>query len=175
MQISITARHIDLEESFKIYINDKLQKLSKYNNKAEEARVVFTHEKFNYITEIILTGKRFRMTAKKKDENLRASFDKTATNAEKQLKRFRAKVKDHHVARIFGNIRRFSFKKTDLAQDAPEIIKSDTAPKKPMSPEEAAMELDVFKKEFLIFRNAETDEVNVIYKRKDGNYGLVEA
>jgi len=175
MQVSITARHIDLDESFKLYVNDKINKLSRYNEKAEEAHVVFSHEKFNYITEVILTGKRFRMTAKKKNEDLRASFDKTVASAEKQLRKFRTRVKEHRVVKIFGNIRKLSFKKSKLEQQTPEIIQSDIVPSKPMSPEEAAMELEVFKKEFLAFRNAETDELNVLYRRKDGNYGLVQA
>ncbi|NQT95471.1 MAG: ribosome-associated translation inhibitor RaiA [Candidatus Omnitrophica bacterium] len=175
MQTNITTRHTNIDESIKLYINEKLNKLSKYSDKIEEARVVLSREKFNYIAEIILIGKRFRMTATRKDEGLRVSFDKCVTNVEKQLKRFRTKVKDRHAGRLFKGFKRFSLRKKQVAQLSPQIIRTDTAATKPMAPEEAAMELEVFKKEFMVFRNSETDEMNVLYRRKDGNYGLVEA
>lgn len=175
MQVNITARHLDIEEPTKVYINNKLNRLTRYSSKIEEARAVFSMEKFNYLAEIILTGKRFRMRAIEKDEDLKSSFDKCITNVEKQLKKFRTRIKEHRVARLFGGLAKFSFKKTPEQKAPPRIIKAESFATKPMSSEEAALELDLFKKEFIVFRNSQDDNINVLYRRKDGNYGLIES
>jgi len=174
MQINITGRHIEIPDPIKQYIVEKLSKLSKYGQKIEEARVIFSLERFNHIAEITLNGKRFRITSAEKEEGLRNAFDKSLANMEKQIKRFYAKVKDHKAKRFFEALRSFSLRRKEAKPQAPRIIKNETAETKPMSCEEAALELDLFGRDFIVFRNANTDNINVIYKRKDGNYGLIE-
>jgi len=173
MQINITARGIELEDSFKAYVNEKLQKLNHYTDKVKEARVVFSSEKFNQISEITLTGKRLRLASIEKDQDLKTSFDMCAQSAEKQLRKIREKVKDHKIKKFFRGFGRISKKRQD-AQLQPTIIKMESFATKPMSPEEAALELEAFKKEFVLFRNAADDNINVLYRRNDGNYGLIE-
>ena len=143
MQINITARHLHLDDDFKVYINEKVEKLAKYANKIESAKVIFSTEKFNNITEITLTGRGFRLVAIERDQDIKVSFDICLTNIEKQLKRTRSKVKAHKMKRFFDGFKRLS-------------------------------ELATFNKEFIAFRNAIDDKVNVLYKRKDGDYGLIE-
>jgi len=174
MQIDITARHLQLDDDFKVYINEKIKKLAKYASKIESARVIFSIEKLNNITEITLTGKGFRLVAVERDQDVKVSFDICLTNIEKQLKRTRGKVKNHKVKTFFEGLRRFSGKRRELpAPDAP-IIRIESFATKPMSPEEAALELTAFNKDFIVFRNSVDDKVSVLYKRKDGNYGLIE-
>ena len=176
MQTNITARHFGLSENMKVYFNDKLVKLGKYSPKIEEVRSVFSKEKLNYVCEITLTGKRFRIAAVDKDDDLRASFDKACQNAEKQLKRFRDKVKDRKSEGILSQeLNIISSAKKKKAAAAARIIRSAIDDNKPMSPEEAALELEVLNKEFIVFINAETENMNVLYKRTDGNYGLIES
>ncbi|NQT91041.1 MAG: ribosome-associated translation inhibitor RaiA [Candidatus Omnitrophica bacterium] len=176
MQTSITARHIDLTEEFKVHVNEKLAKLNRYSNRIEDVHVVFSSERFNYVSEIVLSGKRFRMAATEKAEGIGASFDKCAKNIENQLKKLRARIKEHKPSRFLAGLRKLSRKGRQARQLQPkaEIIKTDSFATKPMSPEEAALELEVFKEEFIAFRNSSNDKVNVIYRRKDGNYGLIE-
>ena len=93
MQVNITTRHIEVNDDFKSYVTDKLDKLERYSNKIEEAKAIFSAEKQNHVSEIVLTGKRFRITSTEKDEDLRTSFDLSISSAEKQLKKVRDKVR----------------------------------------------------------------------------------
>ena len=137
MQTNITARHFHIDEDMKVYMNEKLNKLSKYSPKIEDIRAVFVHEKLNYTCEVTLTGKKTRITASDRDEDLRASFDKTVSSAEKQLKRFRDKVKDRSPRGFFEGIKNLTSRKKKQEEGVPGIIKSDSFATKPMSPEEA--------------------------------------
>lgn len=176
MQINITARHLDVDDKLKAHANERLMRLSRYSHKIEEARVVFSLEKFTYISEIILTGKHLRMSATGEEESLRASFDECLVNIEKQLEKFRSKAKGHKVKKMFeGVYNKFSSIKKKEKQQRPQIIKTELISAKPMSVEEASLELEVFKKDFIAFRNSQTEDINVIYRRKDGNYGLIES
>jgi putative sigma-54 modulation protein len=174
MQVNITARHAELDDNLKSYVNDKLGKLGKYNDSIEEARGIFQKEKFYHITEITLTGKGFRIAAIEKDQDLKASFDLCLTNAQKQLKKVREKVKRRKVHRFFDGINIFKKSKSRLLRPKGSIVKVDSFAIKPMSAEEAALELDAFKKEFIVFHNATDDRINVLYKRKNGDYGLIQ-
>ena len=174
MQVNITTRHIEVNDDFKSYVTDKLDKLERYSNKIEEAKAIFSVEKQNHVSEIVLTGKRFRITSTEKDEDLRTSFDLSISSAEKQLKKVRDKVKDHKIKRFIEGVKRIT-KKKKRTEITPNIIKMDSLAKKPMSPEEAALELEVFNQNFMVFRNSTTDEINVLYHRNDGNYGLIES
>ncbi|MFC1807341.1 ribosome hibernation-promoting factor, HPF/YfiA family [Candidatus Omnitrophota bacterium] len=175
MQVTITARHLDVSDDIKAYVDEKLLKLGKYNSKTEEARVIFSAERFNYISEITLTGKHLRLVAVEKDEDLKASFDKSFSNAEKQLKKFRSRVKKHRALNFIESLKRISRRKPRVSSSLPTIVKSNAIADKPMSAEEAAMELELFKREFIVFRNAADERINVLYRQKDGNYGLIES
>ena len=175
MQIGITARRVKLSEQFKVLVNEKLARLARYASKIEEARAIFSLERFNYITEIALTGKRIRIAASGKDRDMRASFDEAVMSLEKRLKKFRGKIKEHNSNnKEQAQIDEFALKKLNEETPAPRIIKTDILVKKPMLPEDAAAELDLFNKEFLVFINSDNDKVNILYRRKDGDYGLIE-
>ncbi len=174
MQINITARHLQLDDDFKVCINEKIKKLAKYASKIESARVIFQTEKFNNITEITLTGKGFRLVAVERDQDIKVSFDICLTNVEEQLKRTRGRVKNHKMRKFFESFRRFSGKRRELPVPDASIIRIESFATKPMSPEEAALELAAFNKDFIVFRNSVDDKASVLYKRKDGNYGLIE-
>lgn len=174
MQINITARHLQLDDDFKACINEKIKKLAKYASRTENARVIFSIEKFNNITEITLTGRGFRLVAVERDQDIKISFDICLANIEKQLKRTRSKVRDHKIKRFFEGFRRFSGKRRELPVPDAAIIRTESFVTKPMSPEEAALELTAFNKDFIVFRNSINDKASVLYKRKDGNYGLIE-
>ncbi len=174
MQVDITARHLEIDDTFKAYANEKINKLSKYTKSIESVRIVFSAEKLDTISEIIITGKNMRITASGREQDIRASFDLCFASIEKQLKKVRGKIKHHKIKRFLEGFRRFSGKRHPLPEPKASIIKTESFARKPMSAEEAALELDAFDKEFIVFRNSEDDKINVIYKRKDGNYGLIE-
>jgi len=174
MQVSTTARHIELDEGMKGYANNKLEKLEKYNYSIEEARAIFQKEKIYHITEITLTGKGFRIVAVEKDQALKASFDLCLANAQKQLKKAREKVKRRKVQSFFEGINIFKKSKSKLLRPKGNIVLVESFAIKPMSAEEAALELEAFNKEFIVFHNATDNKVNILYRRKNGDYGLIQ-
>ena len=174
MQVSITGRQLEVNKDLKARVNEKLGKLTRYSSMIEEAHVIFSLERFNYVAEITLTGKKFRMAAVEKAQSMESSFDKVMANIENQLKRFRARIKDHKVKRIFEGIKNLTLGRKPDAKAMPHIIKTVSFAAKPMPPEEAALELEMFNKEFIVFRNSNNEKVSVLYRRKDGNYGLIE-
>jgi putative sigma-54 modulation protein len=174
MQVNITARHIEIDDNLKTYANGKLEKLEKYNHSIEEARAIFQKEKFYHITEITLTGKGFRIAAIEKDQDIRASFDLCITNAQRQLKKVREKTKRKKVGYFFEGLNIFRKKRKGLLRAKGNIVKIESFAIKPMSAEEAALELEAFNKDFVVFHNAEDNGINVLYKRKNGDYGLIQ-
>lgn len=174
MQITITARHLTLSDDLKSVVNEKLSRLSRYSRRLREARVVFTLEKAECTADITITGKRFRISAVERAADGRMAFDRAAANIENQLKRQDGRIKDHRIKRFLEGLSTFHFRKKDEQPNVPRIIKTDSFAVKPMSCDEAAQELELFDKEFIVFRNSNTDRFSVIYRRKDGNYGLIE-
>jgi putative sigma-54 modulation protein len=174
MQINITARHLEIGPDIRSYMNDKLGRLTKYSDKIEEAKAIFQKEKFNHIAEIALTGKGFHIIAVERDHDLRASFDLCLANAQKQLKKSREKFKRRKVKNFFESFRRFKRNQDKLISPSRHIVKVESFGIKPMSPEEAALELEAFNREFIVFHNAVDNNINVLYKRKNGDYGLIE-
>lgn len=174
MQLNITARHVELDDDFKAYVNDKIIKLDRYASKIENARVVFSKESINYVSEITLTGRGIRIVAEEKDRDIRTSFDFCLSDIEKQLKKLRGKTKSHRIKNFFQAFRLFSGRRKELPKPEASIIKAESFATKPMSAEEAALELEALDRNFIVFHNSADNKVNVIYKRKDGNYGLIE-
>ncbi|MFA5069602.1 MAG: ribosome-associated translation inhibitor RaiA [Candidatus Omnitrophota bacterium] len=174
MQVNITARHMELDSDLKAYINVKLSRLTKYNDSIEDVRVIFQKEKFFYIAEIAFIGRGFRIAAVEKDQALKASFDLCLTNAQKQLKKIRAKTKSRRIRDIFDGINVFNRQRRRLPKPKGDIVRIESFALKPMSVEEAALELEAFDKQFVVFHNATDNSVNVLYKRKNGDYGLIQ-
>lgn len=179
MDINITGRNVDLNDDIKNYIHKKLDKLERLYKRMYKCEVILEEEKVRQNVEIILYLKRNRIVAKESSPDLYASLDLAADNIKKQLRRLNDKV---HTKRRKAVIRRIISPvwrlREDTEQVLPEpvggIVKSNAFASKPMLPEEAKLELDVLERDFIMFKNADTGEANVLYKREDGNYGLIE-
>jgi len=174
MQVNITVRHVEIDNNLKPYMNEKLEKLKKYNNAIEEARAILDKEKFNFTSEITLSGRGFRVVAFEKDQDMKACFDLCLTNAQNQLKKIREKEKSKKLRGFFSSLKVFKRDKKQLISPKGSIVRVESFAVKPMSPEEAALELEAFNKEFIVFRNSSDNNVNVLYKRKNKDYGLIE-
>lgn len=180
MQISVVGRHFDVTEPIKNYVDSKLLKLERYADKIKEAHVILEVQKFRHIAEITLYLKYFKLMATEESRDMYASIDKALGSLHKQVLRLRDRIKEHKARRVsrksllFGGIFPEQELESRVSQKPrrPKVIKKDFEPK-PMSIDEACMELDLFKENFLVFRNSETEDINVVYKREDGNYGVI--
>lgn len=177
MNIRVAGKNFTVTEGMKDHLNQKISKFDKYSPRLVESHVVLKKEKYLFVAEITLLAKNLRAYGEASSkENIFTAIDEAAVRVEKQLKRFREKVKDHHKGGVSGRKQLAEARGLDTAaEDGPEIIKVRSLQAvKPMFPEDASLQLQESAKPLLVFQNASTQKVNVIFKREDGHHGLVE-
>jgi putative sigma-54 modulation protein len=168
---------MESSEPVRNYVEDKLPKVKKYIDEPVEAQVVLSVEKkIRHKAEVSLTAKGITIKATDETADMYAAIDGVLDKLERQLKRYKDKIKMHKP--LSGRERRvektiYTAESIDDSHPEPGIIKSDSFHVKPMSVDEAVMQMDLLEKEFLVFTDASSEEINVVYRRKDGNYGLI--
>ena len=176
MDITVTFRHTEPIESLKIYAEEKVSKIRKFLDSPLEAHIVLTVEKFRHQADVTLSVNGTRIKAVEETADMYSAIDQVMDKIEKQVKRHLSKIRSHRLENLKTEDRSMSDGSDDamtLAQEDP-VIELEKMIAKPMDPEEAAMQLNMSRKDFLVFRNAKSREINVIYKRGDGNLGLIE-
>lgn len=177
MQVAVTFRHMDSSEPVRSYVADKMTRVKKYIDEPVEAQVVLSVEKkIRHKVEVTLAAKGITIKAAEQTEDMYAAIDGVIDKLERQLKRYKEKIKRHkpqtgrerQVAKTV-----FAAQSIDEGHPEPVIIKSNTFHVKPMSVEEAVMQMDLLEKDFLVFTDSNSAEINVVYRRRDGNYGLI--
>jgi len=177
MEIMVTFRHIEPTESLRLYAEEKLFKLKKYLDTPIEAHVVLEVEKFRHIADVTLNADGTRIKAAEETGDLYSAIDQVLDKIESQLKRHRSKTRERRPenAKSEGALsEEETSEETVVAVTEEPSIVVERLVSKPMDPEEAAMQLNMDKRDFLVFRNSRTKEMNVLYRRRDGNLGLIE-
>jgi putative sigma-54 modulation protein len=175
MQISIVGRHFRVTEPIKKYINEKIKKLAKFDPRIIGARVILSVEKYRHIVDITLLSKHINLKGKGQTNDIYTSVDSALNRLEKQLQKHRERIKEHRKEIPKELTDEFSSAYVAPPAKHPKVIKSKGFISKPMSVEEAKMELEILKDAgFLVYRNQNNEKVNVLYRRKDGNFGLIE-
>jgi len=176
MDITVTFRHVESTESLKAYAEEKLSKIDKYFDYPIEAHVVLAVEKFRRLADVTLSVNGTVLKAEEETEDMYSAIDQVMDKIEKQVKRFRDKTRNRRSESRKSETSRDmadSDETADTMQDEL-VIEVEKLVAKPMDPEEAAMQFSMSPQDFLVFRNSRSNEINVIYKRKDGNFGLIE-
>jgi len=173
MQTSVTFKNIDPSDHIKSYVSEKLNRFDKYLYNPAEASVVLSVEKFRHIAEINIIGDRLNINGKEETEDMYSAIDMTLDKLEAQIKKNKEKVRDRRSGK--GKAKSTMMHET-LAMDEENerrvIVKNIDY--KPMDTDEAVMQMELANGNFLVFTNARSGMVNVIYRRKDGNYGLIQ-
>jgi putative sigma-54 modulation protein len=168
---------METSEPVRSYVEEKLPKVKKYIDEPIDAQVVLSVEKkIRHKAEVSLVAKGVTIKAKDETADMYAAIDGVMDKIERQLKRYKDKIKNHKPTS--GRDRRvektiIAAQSIDEGHPEPSIIKTDSFHVKPMSVEEAVMQMDLLDKDFLVFTDASSEEINVVYRRKDGNYGLI--
>ncbi len=171
MQTSVTFKNLDPSDRLKSYVSEKLNRFDKYLLNPAEASVVLAVEKFRHIAEINIIGDRMSINGKEETEDMYSAIDIVLDKLEKQIKKSKQKVRERRT----GKAKTVSSEPDAGALDEGESrVMIKTIEYKPMDVDEAIMQLDLVNSNFLVFTNARSDQVNVVYKRKDGNYGLIQ-
>ncbi len=175
MQINVTFRHMEHDAGLKDYVEDRFSRLKRYSDSPMNIHVVLSKEKFRNFAEVVVTGDGIRAAAKQEHEDLRAAVDLVLDKIERQLKKFREKLKQKGKKRSSAQQPQTAIPVDETKAEEPEeVIIVEKIHPKPMSIEEAADQLQISGMGFLAFKNADTNQVNVIYWRKDGLLGLLE-
>jgi putative sigma-54 modulation protein len=174
MQISVIGRHIEVTDALKQYATEKFNRLDKYLPKAVQAVITLAVvKKVHHIAEAAIKSNGVLIQASEETDEMYTAIDLLVEKIERRVRRYRDKLVDHkrHAARQASSEGEESSRPDERI---PQIIKTKRFDLKPMSPEEAVMQMELLDKEFFIFSNVGSGEINVIYKRKDGNVGLIE-
>lgn len=177
MQITTTFRHMEPSEPLKSYAEEKLERVKKYIDEPIVAQVFLTVEKIRHSAEVTITAKGITMKAAEETNDMYAAVDAVVDKIERQLRRYKERIKAHKPASDSRErlVRKSIVEAESIEQlKEPVIIRTKTFSMKPMSVEEAVMQMDLLHKDFLVYTEAASENINVIYRRKDGNYGLIE-
>jgi len=178
MQTSVTFKNLDPSDNLKSYVSNKLNKLDKLLDNPAEANVVLSVEKIRHIAEIKVTGDRLNINCREKTNDMYSSIDMALNKLEKQIKKSKQKIKSHRQ----GARSEFKEKQSAAGAMAQTPFDENIEPGirvrnidfKPMDIEEASMQINLVSDNFIVFTNARTNKVNVLYKRKDGELGLIQ-
>lgn len=177
MRYSFIGKNFDVTENFSNKIAAKIDRIAKLFPKDSEANVVLSEIKLDKKIDVTvsLPNKRIIKAEVTKDDFM-AAVDEAVDILERQMVKYKNKLHDRakKVPAFADELNAIALEEDEYTDDAINIVKSKKFFVKPMDAEEACMEMDMMGHNFFVFRNAETDEINVVYKRKDGAYGLIE-
>lgn len=173
MNYIITGKNIDITKALKDTVIQKLSKLEKYFAQDNDVHVTLSVEKLNQIIEVTIPTKGGVIRAEEEAENMYAAIDLVIDVLERQLLRHKHKLYDKNRSHSIFKPEFFDGM-NDEEEETIKIVRTKKFAMKPMDAVEACLEMDLLGHDFFVFRNSETDEVNVVYKRKGGSYGLIE-
>jgi putative sigma-54 modulation protein len=177
MQINLTFRNIEPATSLREYAEGKVARVKKYVEEPIEAHVVLKVEKFRHIAEVSIDANGLRINGTEETNDMYSAIDMVVDKIEAQVRKYREKLRRHKPADgvkhlpVSMNV----LASGDLDEDRqPHVIKTEQFFAKPMDVDEAIMQLDLSNSEFMVFTNSRSHRLNVLYRRQDGNYGLIE-
>lgn len=170
MQIFLTGRNLEVTEALRRYAEEKVGRLQKYVDKITSAHIVLSLQKYRQIAEVTLRVRDLTIRGEESTEDLYSSIDLVMEKLERQLQKYKGKIVSH------GSRGRTHDENMmpPVEDKGSGVVKTKRFSIKPMSLDEAILQIDLLGHNFYVFRNAQTDEVNVLYRRHEGNYGLIE-
>ena len=172
MKFIIIGRNIDVTEGLKSAVLEKLGKLERYFTPETEIHVTLSVEKDRQKIEVTIPVKGNIIRSEQVSSDMYVSIDLVEEVIERQLRKYKTKIVNQQQAG--GNFQKEFVEDEFLEDEEVKIIRTKKFGIKPMYPEDACVQMELLGHNFYVFRNAETDEVNVVYKRKGNTYGLIE-
>ncbi len=177
MKINVRGKNIDATPSLVDYAHKKLGKLDKHFDENADVQVVMSVIREEHIVEVTVNLNGMILRGEESTGDMYASIDQVVDKLERQVKKYKTRM--HKQMRQKG-VRNMNEKHAAIEaeeaeeEDKPRVVRTKRFPLKPMTVEEAILQMDLLGHNFFVFANAETEAINVIYRRKDGNYGLIE-
>jgi putative sigma-54 modulation protein len=180
VRLQVKGKNLEVSDSLYRYAEEKLGKLERHLNDATRLELELAVEKnpsiaASQVAEATVWTKGPILRARESSEDMRASIDLLVEKLERQVKRYREKRQRKQTARHAPHHQPLEEAEPVVPGEAePLIVKTKQFAVKPMTPEEAVLQLELIGHDFFVFRNVESSEVNVVYRRRDANYGLIE-
>ncbi len=176
MKLKYAGKNMEITDALRDVTEKKLGKLDKYFQQDIEGQVTFSSEKNRKIIEVTINLPGTIIRAEEYSDDMYASIDKSVDVLERQIRKHKTKLQNRYKN---NNTIRFENvvplpKEEDDEDDRPKLVRKKKFSLRPMSSEEAILQMELLRHNFFVFLDAETDMVSIVYKRKDGNYGLIE-
>ncbi len=172
MQINVTFRHVEPSDALRSYVEEKISRARKHLEEPIDAHVTLKVEKFRHIAEVTIDANGLIVNGAEETEDMYSAIDLVADNIENQLRRNKDKSRTRkRSAGVLPTGPGDGESDTDME---PRIIRSERYYAKPMDLEDAVLQLNLSSEDFIVFNNRNSGRINVLYRRKDGHYGLIE-
>lgn len=176
MRVDFVGRKVKITDQIREFTEKKLQKIEKYFNDILDAHVEIEQERHRYVVDLSIKGKDFDIQSTSDGKEATSAIQEAVDKLEMQARKAKTRLKDH---KRYANDQRESQWPVDVIEresartGQPRIVEQLSIPIKPMTIDEAALQLERSSDQFFVFRNANTDRVNVLYRRSDENLGLI--
>lgn len=181
MKCSVTFRHMKKSDPIREYAEEKVDKITRLIDRGGEAQVTLSVEKHLHVAHIeLVTDGSLRIRGLDKSEDMYASIDSAVERIIRQVKRYRSKIHDHRPNTHAGSslphhvLAADNGNGEDAEAKVPKVVRQETIVARTMNVDDAVMQMDLLDESFLVFTNAISHKVNVLYRMEDGQYGLIE-
>jgi len=173
MKFQFRGKNIQVTNALKEHLEKKIGKLDKYFDNPPEATVTLTVEKERHRVEVTIPLNGFILRGEEESLDMYSSVDQVVDKLEKQMEKYKTRLSKQNKGLSIKDIAVNSVERIP-EDDGPRLMRTKRFAMKPMSVEEAVLQMNLLGHSFFVFANADTEEVNVVYRRKDGNYGTIE-
>lgn len=172
MKVTVIAKNIELTSALKEIVEKKIRKLEKYFEGEINAKATLSVQKNRHTIEVTIPFNGVILRGEESTDDMYKSIDLVEDKLERQIRKQKTRLSRRHG----GSVRFAEVKDSDIniAEDDGALVKVKKFGVKPMNSEEAILQMDLLGHNFFVYQDAESSKVNVVYKRKDGNYGLLE-
>ena len=175
MKFNIRGNKLEVTESIKNYVEEKIGKLNKYFENPDEvtANVVIRVHGIDQIVEVTIPAKKVILRAEDRNKDLYAAIDLVVEKLERQIRKNKTKMNKKAMKNTFIDFN-MSFEVEPSEEDDRKIVKRKEIEMKPMSEEEAILQMELLGHEFFVYKNVDDEDICILYRRKDGDYGIIE-
>jgi putative sigma-54 modulation protein len=169
LRIVVRGKNFEITNALREWVDKKVGKVEKYFDNIQEAQVMLSVSRGRHRAEVTIPLDGIVLRGEEETEDMYTSIDKVMDKMERQIEKYKSRI----YPRLKDQSVRFPEKAVAEAE-MPQVVRTKRFALKPMPVEEAILQMNLIGHNFFVFRNSDTEEVNVVYARKDGNYGLIE-
>lgn len=173
MRLTVRGKNLEVTDALRDYVAKRLGKLEKFFE-LDEVLVTLLVERENHVVEVTIPFNGMILRGEEETGDMYSSIDLVVDKLEKQIEKYKTRLLSRRYKTQAPREAQPVDREKEVREDEPKIVRTKRFAIKPMPVDEAVMQMNLLGHSFFVFTNAETEDVNVVYRRKDGNYGLIE-